>query len=487
MKTITTKEFVENIYQCNNIHMRFDKIIKETKQSITVLLRGRTLNGSYTYEQEQVSEYLSELNIAFNGEVIYIGGGNVYTYGEYIFEFENTSWNVVGRLYAASGYEAFAIDYGETWATMYRMYKGLKFDDDNLYSFVGLRLNNEQELLFDDKKIFKCLDFKDDVVKHFKGHNSDSIRTYFHALFDCYISESEIMEIYIEINKRVLNHNIKIQDHKHKLSKIIYKPVQHSSPRIYYTFSDNTHNDSFRVGDCLLKPLQNKTLTNRDLTVQNFNINDTFNKDGYTATITDVTYTIKDGFSYAFNYKQDKGTVYSSINQMNLLKIKPATRNINSGEFSLIGMKFYYVDVVGKYNSDEISIVDAIPETINYLKYDGFRDIYFNRYSLTTFKDETSKFYDMELYKLQKRLMHEIKVFKKKSKRLELELTEFNALVDLEQFNFIKYRLAGIKPEILNKLEQNNLIIAQHTTKLVLFGKARRYNKKLLQKIEYCS
>ena len=66
---MNTKGFLDNIHELNNLDLRFNSIIKETEKAIVVELRGRSLSGSYIYEEEQVSKYLSDLRIAFNGSV----------------------------------------------------------------------------------------------------------------------------------------------------------------------------------------------------------------------------------------------------------------------------------------------------------------------------------------------------------------------------------------------------------------------------------
>lgn len=342
MKRITTKEFLENIHRLNNLNLRFGNIIKETKKTITVMLQGRSLGGSYIYEDEQVAGYLTELRIAFNGSVKYIGGDNVYTWGRYVFEFENTYWHTAGKNYSASGYEAFAIGYGETWAVMYRMYRGLVNDKDKLYPLVGLTLNG-QDVSYDNRVIFKCLDYKDETHHHFKGHNTDCNRTYFHASFDCYIKESEMMDIYLEINKRVLEHNIKVQGYTHTLLSLNYVDCRDTSPHIVYKFSDDSYNDDFRVGDTLLRPLKEKVTLNRDMNTPLFNIGETFVKDGHTLTITGISYSKSNGFSYGTFHKRGDSSVYSGISQIDLIKIKEptVTEHKLTKYMDLIDLKFY--------------------------------------------------------------------------------------------------------------------------------------------------
>lgn len=344
MKRITTKEFLENIHKLNNLNLRFGNIIKETKKTITVMLQGRSLNGSYIYEDEQVAGYLTELRMAFNGSVKYIGGDNVYSWGRYVFEFENTYWHTAGKNYSASGYEAFAIGYGETWALMYRMYRGLVNDKDKLYPLVGLTLNG-QDVSYDNRVIFKCLDYKDETHHHFKGHNTDCSRTYFHASFDCYIKESEMMDIYLEINKRVLEHNIKVQGYTHTLLSLVYQDCRDTSPHIVYKFSDDSYNDNFRVGDTLLRPLKEKVTLNRDMNTPLFNIGDTFIEDGNTLTITGISYSKSSGFSYGTFHKRGDSSVYSGIKQIDLIKIKKptATEHKLTKYLGLIDLKFYKI------------------------------------------------------------------------------------------------------------------------------------------------
>lgn len=500
MSKITTKEFLENIHQLNNLNLRFTKIIKETKKSIVVQLSGRSLNGSYVYEDTQVSGYLTDLRIAFEGKVSYVGGGNVYTYGEYIFEFENKSWTEDGKKYSASGYEAFAIDYGETWALMYRMYRGL-LNHGVVYKNVGLRLDGFK-VYFDDKHLFTTIDYKDETHHHFSGGNTDCNRTYYHASFRCYITESEMMETYIEINKRVLEHNIKVQGDKHSLIKIYYKPCRNTSPHIVYTMTDDTFSDNFRVGDTLLVPLKKKTTRNRDLLVQQFKVGDTFidnnkvNKDNFT--ITNVSYSVERGFNYGTFAKRGTSSVYSGINQLDLLKIKEPTVNIEHTELlSLMKETYYIVDSVREYDEDAYSYGRRMntyenanikfmcaPKTLSsFSDNEGKRLI--DGYEIPYFIEKVlNGSHQKQIVEKSKSILSQIKSIKITDKEATKKLKAYNKMFKGTDYGILNDEVKKIGLDLRNTQRKCERTLEEGLEYMKMYGRAKRANIKLKVKLE---
>lgn len=501
MSKITTKEFLENIHQLNNLNLRFTKIIKETKKSIVVQLSGRSLNGSYVYEESQVSGYLTDLRIAFNGKVSYVGGGNVYTYGEYIFEFENKSWTEDGKKYSASGYEAFAIDYGETWALMYRMYRGL-LNHGVVYKNVGLRLDGVK-VYFDDKHLFTNIDYKDETHHHFKGHKTDCNRTYYHASFSCYITESEMMETYIEINKRVLEHNIKVQGDKHSLIKIYYKPCRNTSPHIVYTMTDDTFSDNFRVGDTLLVPLKKKTTRNRDLLVQHFKVGDTFidkdkvNKDNFT--ITNVSYSVERGFNYGTFAKRGVSNVYSGITQIELLKIKEPTVNIEHNELlDVMGSVYFTVESIREdddefsygrsrnrnpYESANRRIMCASNKLNSFSDNEGKKLI--NGYEIPYFIEKVlDGSHQKQIVEKSKFILSEIKNIKRMDKEATKKLKAYNKMFKGTDYGILDDEVKSIGLDIRNTQRKCERALAEGLEYIKMYGRAKRANIKLKAKLE---
>ena len=495
-----TKEFLENINQLNNVDLRFTKIIKETANSVVVQLSGRSLNGSYVYEDSQVSSYLTDLRMAFDGNISYVGGGNVYTYGEYIFEFENKSWVEGGKKYSASGYEAFAIGYGETWALMYRMYRGL-LNQGNVYKNVGLMLDGV-EVYFDDKHLFTNIDYKDETHHHFKGHNTDCNRTYFCASFSCYITESEMMETYIEINKRVLEHNIKVQGDKHSLIKIYYKPCRDTSPYIVYNMTDDSFSGSFRVGDALLVPLETKTTRNRDLLVQQFKIGDTFiNKDGEhkdNFTITDIEYTVETGYRYKTVAKRGATSVFSGINQLELLKIKEPTVNIERTELLSVMKETYYV-VEGYTREDDyeysfgrsrnpykrgVRNFMCVPHTISSFSDNGV-EILINDYEIHYFIEKVldgksqKDIIERSMYVLDK-----IKNIKRMDKEVSKKLKAYNKMFKGTDYGILDDEVKKIGLDLINAQRKCERELAEGIEVIKMYGKTKRKNIKLKAKLE---
>lgn len=495
MKRITTKEFLENIHKLNNLNLRFGNIIKETKKTITVMLQGRSLNGSYIYEDEQVAGYLTELRIAFNGSVKYIGGDNVYTWGRYVFEFENTYWHTAGKNYSASGYEAFAIGYGETWALMYRMYRGLK-TYGTVYDFVGLKLSGDK-VLFDDKHIFTCNDYKDETHHHFKGHNTDCNRTYFHASFSCFITESEIMDIYIEINKRVLEHNIKIQGYKHSLIDIYYKPCRYTSPYIVYEMTDDSFSDNFRVGDTLLVPLKEKTTRNRDLLVQQFKVGDTFiSKNKETFTITDLSYSVERGFTYSTYAKRGTSSVYSGISQIELLKIKEPTVNIEHTDLlDVMGSVYFTVENVREYDDYSYSRnIDpyeranirtmCVSKKINTFSYNDNK-ILINGYEIPFFIEKLLNGKSQkEILEKSKFILTEIKNIKRMYKETTEKLEAYNKMFKSTNYGILDKEVKNIGLGIRNTQIKCEKALEERLKQMKMYGRAKRANIKLKTKLE---
>ena len=487
---MNTKSFLENIHQLNNLNLRFTKIIKETKNSIVVQLSGRSLNGSYVYEDSQVASYLTDLRIAFNGYIKYIGGGNVYSWGEYIFEFENKSWTQDGKKYSASGYEAFAIGYGETWALMYRLYRGLK-NYGTVYDFVGLKLTGNK-VLFDEKHIFTCTDYKDETHHHFSGHNTDCNRTFFHASFNCYITENEMMEIYIEINKRVLEHNIKMQGDKHSLIDIYYKPCRDTSPHIVYKMTDDTFSGNFRVGDTLLVPLKEKTTRNRDLTVQLFKVGDTYvskDKDKDNFTITNVSYSVERGFNYGSYAKREKGGVYSGINQLDLLKIKEPTTSIEYPELmNIMGSLYFNVERVGyddEYSNpyDRRKKLICVPRRLNSFSIkdgitlvDGYEIPYFIENVITNRQKEIENTFTM--------ILRDIKSCKKLNKETLKKLKAYNKMFKGVDCKILDSEIKGIGIDLKNRQRKCEMSLEEGLLLAKMFGTAKRKNIKLKAKLE---
>lgn len=482
---MNTKEFLENIHQLNNLNLRFTKIIKETKKSIVVQLSGKSLNGSYVYEDEQVAGYLTDLRIAFNGTIKYVGGGNVYSWGEYIFEFENKSWKQDGKKYSASGYEAFAIEYGETWALMYRMYRGLK-KYGTVYDFVGLKLSGEK-VMFDDKHIFTCNDYKDETHHHFSGGNTDCLRTYFHASFNCFITENEMMEIYIEINKRVLEHNIKIQGDKHSLIDIYYKHCRDTSPYIVYEMTDETFSDNFRVGDTLLVPLKEKTTRNRDLTVQLFKVGDTYvSKDNFT--ITNVSYSVKKGFSYSSVAIRGESRVYSGINQLDLLKIKEPTTSIEYSELmGIMGSLYFnversrYDEYSNTYDRRKKSI--CVPRRLNSFSFKDDK-ILIDGYEIHRFIKEFITDRQKEIENTFKTILRDIKTYKITNKETLNKIKAYNKMFKDTDYGVLDSEIKGIGEDLRNSQRKYEMLLEEELLLAKMFGSAKRKNIKLKAKLE---
>lgn len=343
---MNTQDFLQNISgHLNGVDLRFGEFRGVTKKTITVMLSGRSLNGSYIYEDQQVASYLNSLRIAFPGSVSYKGGDNVYSWGRYVFEFENMTWNQQGKKYSASGYDAFAVGNGETWAIMHIIYKQSHLDKTKFNKF-GITIDDSRKVFFDNKHIYTVTDFTVPSNHHFKGHNTDCNRTKFHASFDCFIKENEMMEIYIELNKRIAEHNIVVQEHTHTLESVTYYHHPYYSPQINFNYSDNSYNFNIRIGDGIAQPILEKTLTNRGILVQSFNVGDTFtDSESNIRTITNVNYSIKDGFRYGTQYKKGDSTWYGDINQIELSKIiEPTTKIKNNILFELMGKKVFIKD-----------------------------------------------------------------------------------------------------------------------------------------------
>lgn len=491
MKRINTKEFLEDIHSLNNLNLSFGSIIKETNKTITVMLQGRSLNGSYIYEEQQVADYLTELRIAFNGKVKYIGGDNVYTWGRYVFEFENTYWHTAGKKYSASGYEAFAIGYGETWAVMYRIYRGLVKDLDKTYPLVGLTLNG-QNVSYDNRVIFKCLDYKDETYHHFKGHNTDWNRTYFHASFDCYIKESEMMDIYLELTKRVLEYNIKVQGYTHTLIGLGYQECRNSSPRIVYRFSDESYNDNFRVGDILLRPLKEKVTLNRDMITPLFNLGDTFVKDGHTVTITEVAYSKKEGVEYFTQYKKGESRIYSSIKQIDLIKIKePITEQPLAKYMELIDLEFWickrYEAKIGLPSPSVKDLIDKVKKIDSFLVRDT-GELYINGYKIDYFLEtrmlgkkgddvyNTLSDISKNIVKNIKRDRLAIKIYNEKEKVFDKMFKNNNSILEHE--------IESMGMSIRNSKYSLEREVSHNINSLILIGRAKRTNTKIYQKIQ---
>ena len=353
---MNTKDFLQNISNhLNGVNLSFGEFRGETKKTITVMLSGRSLNGSYIYEDQQVSSYLDSLRIAFPGSVKYKGGDNVYSWGRYVFEFENMEWNQQGKKYSASGYDAFAVGNGETWAIMHIIYKQSHLDKTKFNKF-GITIDDSRRVFFDGKQIYTVTDYIVPNTQHFKGHNTDCIRTKFHASFDCFIKENEMMEIYIELNKRIAEHNIVIQEHTHTLNSVEYYHHRYYSPQINFNYSDKSYDFNIRIGDGIIQPIFTKTLTNRDLLVQMFNVGDTFT-DGEAnfRTITNVNYSISGGFNYGTHYTKGDSNCYGGINQLELSKIiEPTDIKDNNILFELMGKKVFIKEArrVDRYTPD---------------------------------------------------------------------------------------------------------------------------------------
>ena len=494
-----TKEFLENINQLNNVDLRFTKIIKETPNSVVVQLSGRSLNGSYVYEDSQVSSYLTDLRMAFDGNISYVGGGNVYTYGEYIFEFENKSWVEDGKKYSASGYEAFAIGYGETWALMYRMYRGI-LNHGIVYSNVGLRLDGVK-VYFDDKHLFTNIDYKDETHHHFKGRNTDCNRTYFCASFSCYITESEMMETYIEINKRVLEHNIKVQGDKHSLNKIYYKPCRNTSPHIVYTMTDESFSASFRVGDTLLVPLKTKTTRNRDLLVQQFKVGDTFidndkvNKDNFT--ITNVSYSVERGFNYGTFAKRGTSSVCSGITQIELLKIKEPTVNIEHTELLDVVRSVYFTIESIREDDDEYSFGRSrnpyenanikfmcVPQILSSFS-DNDGKILINGYEIPYFIEKVlNGSHQKQIVERSKFILSEIKNIKSLDKEATKKLKAYNKMFKGTDYGILDDEVKSIGLGIRTTQRKCEIALEEGLEYLKIYGRAKRKNIKLKAKLE---
>lgn len=343
---MNTKDFLQNISRhLNGVNLSFGEFRGETKKTITVMLSGRSLNGSYIYEDQQVSSYLDSLRIAFPGTVMYKGGDNVYSWGRYVFEFENMTWNQQGKKYSASGYDAFAVGNGETWAIMHIIYKQSHLDKTKFNKF-GITIDGNR-VFYDGKQIYNVTDYTVPTNHHFKGHNTDCNRTKFHASFDCFVKENEMMEIYIELNKRIAEHNIVIQEHTHTLNSVSYYHHPHYSPQINFNYSDKSYDFNIRIGDGIIQPIFTKTLTNRDILVQYFNVGDTFtDNESNDRTVTNVSYNISDGFNYGTFYKKGESSCYGGIKQIELIKlIDPTTENTNHILFELMGRKVFIKEV----------------------------------------------------------------------------------------------------------------------------------------------
>jgi hypothetical protein len=254
-----TVKFLDNLNTYPALNFKDYHKVNEDKDSITVILHGSSLNGSYIYENKMVATYIEKLKGIFKGKITYIGGENVYSYGKYKFKFSKEKWLVQGKEYSANGYSNIAFEFGIEFSILHAIYKEIN-NNATTFECIGIKLNNNI-VSIDNIDIFKVNRYEAPINKHFKsnpngGLGQDCNRTYFNASFESFIkNESDILKLYINIIKRVEKHNIKIQGYSHTLKNVYISYPHGYYPTIKIKTSDKDYNNEFIVGNNISVPL----------------------------------------------------------------------------------------------------------------------------------------------------------------------------------------------------------------------------------------
>ena len=357
-------------------------------------------------------------------------------------------------------------------------------ENDSAYKDFGLELI-EDKVFFDKKHIFTKIYYEEEQDKKEK----DKIN--YKASYDSFIELSELSKIFIEINKRVLEYNIKIQEDNHCLVKIYVKARDYAEPFIKYRMSDDSFSGSMEFYHHLIYPLKEKEKRNRDDLIQRFNIGDNLEINNENIKIINLNYSIEDGFSYETLKKEKDCTVARSLDQYELLRKTNQTANIKNKLLQLINLNTYFISErdFSEVQYHNVVIKDSfsylIEQTINsFYEYEEKSEkIFINRYEIDIFAKNVKTRTD-DISRKIKHLILDIKESKKKLIENNISTREYEKIFSEKNYGIFDDKIKQIKLDIESNIKFYTKKIETDIINIKFYSKAKRRNIKVLNKIE---
>lgn len=370
--------------------LRFMKFLGKTDDKIVVRYAGHGEAGSYVYATSVMPDYVKTLQKITNRHVdvkhnTRDGGFGFDAYDctiylKKVISADEEKRNTVGQLIYADGYYAFRVCAGRVWAMCYGILE--RATDSKFINATGLDISKRDKdiITYNDKEIFKKLDRQPSHHRHFKGHNTDSNRTFYSATFDLYIDESELGDIFLELTKESLNYNLKLNDRDYEVDEIYFRTPEYQSEHIMYTFTNTVFNElGPRVGH--LPSIAEKQLMNEDYSVQCWapgsEMGDCVidNKQLINIKIEEFNYNIKEGPSYSIRAGikgEANSTAFKSLSHVEMMKhFKPQfEKDVN--------IDFYHMFIFPGFMSKE----DSECRLIEYLSRDEEEVGYHKNYGM---------------------------------------------------------------------------------------------------------
>ena len=198
--------------------LRFQKIVKEEDDVITVNYYGHEEGGSYVYAKSVAPKYVEDLEFTTNRKVEWIGhscghcfGADEYTFKVYTkWVLDSNKYEPKGTLHrVANSYFCFEIQGGREWAFLYVMHRAV-VNNEVPNKIVTLRktkkISKDKEVLyFGSTPIAVVVSYEPETWHHFKGHNTSTNRKKFHASYDLLVSASELHDKFYETYRKIVN------------------------------------------------------------------------------------------------------------------------------------------------------------------------------------------------------------------------------------------------------------------------------------------
>jgi hypothetical protein len=180
---------------------------------------GHEVGGSYVYDYQVAPKYVEDLEYTTNRKVEWLGrkcggmGYDIYQFKIYIkWVLNDSPYIPKGKIFrVANTYLGNKSCGDNTWAFLYMLHTAIM--NNVIPENISIKIMKDDEnfdvMYFENKPIAVILEYEPETYHTFRGHNTSTGRTRYHAIYDLLIDESLFIKTFFKINKDIINTYLK--------------------------------------------------------------------------------------------------------------------------------------------------------------------------------------------------------------------------------------------------------------------------------------
>ena len=202
-----------------------------------------------------------------------------------------------------------------------------------------------------------------------------------------------------------------------------------------------------------------------------------------------MKYSVDGGFSYRSFATTGKSTVYSGIDQLNLLKIKEPTTNIEYPELMSIMGSLYFNVGHGVHDDEYSNPYDrrekliCVPRRLNSFSFKDDK-ILVDGYEIQQFIKKFIPDNQKEIEDRYTTILRDIKTHKMMNKETLKKLEAYNGMFKGKNYGILNREIKQIGEDLSNRQRKNERLLEEELLLIKMFGGAKRKNIKLKSKLE---